>query len=217
MHRATKAFAAAGVPYVGPAAAVMERCYDKFEAGRQVAAAGVHCPETVLADDAARIAPPRILKPRRGSDSIGVRLLGEHPVPSSRRNDAHIVQAYVHGAELTVAVLRGEVGMPLRIELPEGVPYSFLHKYLLRPARGPVGDAALAQRVRSIAAQASRVLGVDWAARIDLMHESSSDRLVFLECDVAPLVSADSAFAASLAAGGMARRRQLQMLLGEAS
>jgi hypothetical protein len=41
---------------------------------------------------------------------------------------------------LTVGVFGDRVGMPLRILLPEGTPYSFLRKYLLRPARAPLAD-----------------------------------------------------------------------------
>jgi D-alanine-D-alanine ligase-like ATP-grasp enzyme len=67
-----------------------------------------------------------------------------------------------------------------------------------------------------VALRAARVLGVDWAARVDFIHERGSDRLLFLECDAAPLVGPRSAFAASLAAGGMARDEQLARLLGEA-
>ena len=35
----------------------------------------------------------------------------------------------------------GKAGAPFRILLPEGTPYSFLHKYLLRPGREAVADA----------------------------------------------------------------------------
>jgi hypothetical protein len=47
------------------------------------------------------------------------------------------------------------------------------------------------------------------------MIEIASGRLRFLECDVAPLVGVGSAFAASLAAAGVAREEQLRLLLGE--
>lgn len=56
-------------------------------------------------------------------------------------------------------------GTPLRIHLPEGAPYSFFRKYLLRPARAPLADAALAERVRSTALGIARMFAVDWAAR----------------------------------------------------
>jgi len=96
------------------------------------------------------------------------------------------------------------------------VPYTFLRKYLRRPKRTPPGDPRLAARVQQSALAAASRLGVDWAARVDFIHERATDRLVFLECDAAPLVGPASAFAASLAAAGMARGEQLARLLGEA-
>jgi D-alanine-D-alanine ligase-like ATP-grasp enzyme len=105
--------------------------------------------------------------------------------------------------------------MPLRIHLPEGTPYSFSRKYLLRPPRSPLANAAFAARVRDSAGRIAEVFGVRWAARIDLIHEQATGRLRFLECDAAPLVGARSAFAASLAAAGMGRAEQLRLLLGE--
>src|SRR5690349_24957929 len=49
------------VPYFGPGSAALERCYDKYEACRQVADA----PRTFLASDAHGLAAPFVLKPRR--------------------------------------------------------------------------------------------------------------------------------------------------------
>ena len=123
----------------------------------------------------------------------------------------------MRGAELTIAVFRDQAGMPLRIFLPEATPYSFLRKYLLRPRHAPLADARLAERVRRTALEIAGIFGVDWAARIDLIHETESDRLRFLECDVAPLVGANSAFAASLEAAGVSRAEQLRMLLDESA
>jgi D-alanine-D-alanine ligase-like ATP-grasp enzyme len=69
--------------------------------------------------------------------------------------------------------------------------------------------------VRDTALRAAAVLGVDWAARVDFMYERETERLLFLECDAAPLIGPGSAFAASLAAGGMRREDQLTRLLSE--
>jgi D-alanine-D-alanine ligase-like ATP-grasp enzyme len=201
--------------YLGPSAAVMERCYDKYEAYRIATANGVDCPATALAGAADMLPFPLVLKPRRGSDSVGVRLFKDGPLPARVRTDDYIAQEYVRGAELTVAVLRARAGMPLRILLPEGTPYSFFRKYLLRPPRAPLGDAGLAERVRRAALKIAEVFSVDWAARIDLIHAAATDRLCFLECDVAPLVGAHSAFAASFQAAGIGRAEQLRMLLNK--
>jgi D-alanine-D-alanine ligase-like ATP-grasp enzyme len=208
-----QALTRAGKSYLGPHAKVMARCYDKYEAHRIVTSNGVDSPATALASEAGAIPIPLVLKPRRGSGSIGVRLLKKGPIPERLRTDRHIAQQYVRGTELTVAVCRERVGMPLRIILPEGTPYSFFRKYLLRPPRVPVTDAGLAERVRRTSLEIAAVFGVDWAARIDLIHETTTDRLRFLECDVVPLVGVQSAFAASFEASGINRAEQLRMLL----
>jgi len=206
----------AALSYVGPGAEVIERCYDKYRAHAIAIAAGVDSPATALANAADAIPYPLILKPRRGSDSIGIRLLQGGPIPPAGRTEDNIAQEYVRGTELTVAVMHGRVGAPLRIVLPEGKPYSFLRKYLLRPDHAPLTDPALVERVRNAALSIARAFAVDWAVRIDLIHETGSGRLRFLECDAAPLVGAQSAFAASLEAAGISRREQLRLLLNEA-
>jgi len=213
MLQAAHALTDASIRYMGPRAAVMERCYDKYEASRIASAAGVASPRTALGCDAAPETFPAILKPRRGSDSIGVRILRRGPVPPRARDDRHIVQPLVHGSEITIGVLQGTVGDPLRILLPQGVPFSFARKYILRPRMVPLDDARLAARVRDAAGLVARTFEVGWAARIDFICETTSDTLFFLECDVAPLLGARSAFAASLAAAGVGRTLQLRLIL----
>lgn len=213
MLAAAKSLTGVGIHYLGPSGGVMERCYDKYEAYRIATANGVDCPDTVLATETGSVSSPLVVKPRRGSDSIGVRLLRAAPIPARMRTDGYIAQQHIRGAELTVAVLHERAGMPLRILLPEGAPYSFYRKYLLRPPRAPLADTGLAERVRLFALKIARIFGVDWAARVDLIHEAATDRLCFLECDVAPLIGAHSAFAASLEAAGIRRAEQLRLLL----
>jgi len=188
------------VPYFGPGSAALERCYDKYQACRRIASA----PRTYLASEAHSLPAPFVLKPRRGSDSIGVRLVGD--VPPRKRNEDHLVQERIVGDEVTVALFRERVGVPLRILLPPGTPYSFLHKYLWRPARQVLHDEA----ILDAAFAAGRALGVDWAARVDFIVCDGVPH--FLECDVAPLVGRGSAFAASFAAAGVKRATQLAWL-----
>ena len=106
-----------------------------------------------------------------------------------------------------MAVLHETVGAPLRIELPPGAIYSFARKYLLRPRRVAIVD----EEVQKTALRIATLFGVNWAARVDFIR--SGNRLVFLECDVAPLVGMGSAFADSLAAGDMPRAEQLRRLI----
>jgi len=148
MLDAARALTDASIPYIGPSAGAMARCYDKYEAWRIASAAGIDCPATALARDAGTLSFPLYIKPRRGSDSIGVRLLRRGPIPPRWRTDFCIAQERIVGAELTIAALHGRIGVPLQIFLPEGTPYTFTRKYLWRPARAPVVEAPLAGRVR---------------------------------------------------------------------
>ena len=217
MLQATHALTLAARPYSGPAAAVLECSYDKHEAFRVAMAHGIACPATALAAQAGAIPFPLVLKPRRGSDSIGVKVLRSAPIPNRLLTDEHIAQEYVRGTELTIGVIRGQAGRPLRILLPEGTPYSFIRKYLFPPAREALRDDLLAARVRDTALRIARFFGINWAARIDFIYDARHDRLCFLECDAAPLVGTASAFAASLAAAGITRAEQLRLLIDDSN
>lgn len=203
------------VPYIGPRATVMQVCYDKYEACRLAAAQDIDVPATALGSEAGSILPPLVLKPRRGSDSLGVRF--PRRIPSRCATPEYIVQRRIRGADLTVASLRGRTGVPLRILLPEGTPYSFARKYLLPARRAPLADAALSRRVRDLAARIAALFGSDWAARVDFILETGTGRLCFLECDVAPLIGDGSAFTESLSLAGMTRAEQLRLLLEPAA
>ncbi len=216
MVAAVRALEPAGITYHGPGAAALERCYDKWRAYQIVSQAGIDCPATRLATEAIDFAPPFIVKPRRGSDSIGLRVVRGARLPARLKIAAMLVQPQVIGAELTVGVIDGHVGEPLRLALAEGEPYTFVRKYLRPPQRAPLTDRTLAARAQHAALAVTQALGVDWAARVDFIRERASGRLLFLECDAAPLVGPASAFAASMAAAGMARSEQLARLLGEA-
>jgi len=213
MLAAVRALSRAAVRYVGPGAPALERCYDKYEAWRIAAEHGIDAPATALASRADALRPPLVVKPRRGSDSIGLRMVRDGPLPARLRTDRYIAQELVRGSELTVATLNGEVGTPLQILLPEGVLYRFWRKYLLRPRHRSVHDPALHERVREAAHRIAVMLGVDWAARVDFIHEPATGRLRFLECDAAPLIGPASAFAASFTASGMSRPEQLRRVL----
>ena len=195
MLRAIGRLTAAGIPYIGPGAAVMQLCYDKRAAADRLRDAGIDTPAEVTSY-------PMVIKPRRGSDSLGVRIARSGPIPPDC-----LGQELLAGTEITVAVLHETVGAPLRIELPPGTIYSFARKYLLPARRVPIVD----KQAQKTALRIATLFGVNWAARVDFIR--TGDRLVFLECDVAPLVSAGSAFADSLAAAGMPRAEQLRRLI----
>jgi D-alanine-D-alanine ligase-like ATP-grasp enzyme len=104
--------------------------------------------------------------------------------------------------------------MPLRILCPSDTVHVSPQVCCRRAAC--LADAGLAERVRRTALEIAAIFA-NWAARIDLIHETGTGRLRFLECDVAPMVSASSAFAGSFEAAGMSRAEQLRLLLNENS
>jgi D-alanine-D-alanine ligase-like ATP-grasp enzyme len=211
MRRAARLLGESGASYFGPSTTSLELCYDKWTASRLVAESGIACPESRLATNADSLRRPIVLKPRRGSDSIGLRFVDKGRIPRLARNDHTLAQTRIIGPEFTVGVINGVAGLPLRLLLPEGTPYTFVRKYLLRPAREALTEAP---EVREAALHVASVVKANWAVRVDFMLERGSKRLMFLECDAAPLVGPNSAFAESLAAAGMARCEQLSHLLG---
>lgn len=212
MFEAVEALSTARVPYIGPGFDSMKRCYDKYSACRLITAAGFACPQTELGIEADRIDFPAVAKPRWGSDSIGLRRYAHGPVPATKRNERYVVQRHIRGTEITIGVLNGQAGAPLHVCIPDGALYTFARKYVLRPRIVPVTEQRFAARVRAEALRVAATLGVDWAARIDFIHEPGTDLLHFLECDVAPLVGPGSAFDTSLRAAGVARSEQLKQL-----
>ena len=97
MLRVARELTRARIAYYGPRDAVMELCYDKLRATRLAEAEGIACPRTMLGDVAAAFDFPLIVKPRRGSDSIGLRLLRKGPLPARYRTSEYLVQEVVRG------------------------------------------------------------------------------------------------------------------------
>ena len=135
MLLATRVLTSSGVAYRGPDPLALARCYDKWSAYQTLAANGIDCPETRLTDEADAVPRPLVVKPRRGSDSLGIRIVRAGALPSRLRKRHLLVQQQIFGSELTVGVIDGVAGMPLRLILPEGAAYTFARKYLLRPRR----------------------------------------------------------------------------------
>lgn len=215
MVKATRELTTAGIKYVGPSPGVLEECYDKLFAEEQAEKSGVFCPPTFTADDSVALAPPLLLKPRRGSDSLGIKMCRDGKVPKSRTTSEYLVQPFIVGAEVTVAVLNGKVGVPVEIMRPEGKLYSFLRKNLMKTKKKELDDPELSKRIQRIAAQIAEIFAIDWAARVDFLYEKASGRIYFLECDAAPAIGVSSSFADSLRRMGVTREEQIALIVGD--
>src|SRR5689334_25078961 len=86
MRSAARTLTLASLSYIGPRVKTIERSYDKYEAAHIVGAAGFDVPETMLGNAAEHISLPLIVKPRCGSDSIGVRIVNTGRIPPSKQN-----------------------------------------------------------------------------------------------------------------------------------
>src|ERR1051325_10875567 len=101
MLAVTEELTRAGIRYFGPRPEVMQVCYDKLQATRLAAADGVDCPANALGSAAGSITFPLVVKPRRGSDSLGLRVLAKGPLPARVRNGDYIAQELIRGTEVT--------------------------------------------------------------------------------------------------------------------
>ncbi len=217
MVQVTSELSSRGIAYAGPTASVLAECYDKQNAYRLASEHEIECPETIPVREYRFQFQPALIKPRRGSDSLGVRVIRDGRIPARFAKEEYLVQPFLFAEELTVGVLSGYIGNPLRILRPEGEIYSFVRKNLKNTPKVKVEDGSLVRRIRGIAEIVQRIFRVDWAARIDLLYDRKHDIVYFLECDATPLIGATSSFAQSLGVAGLHRDDQLRLLLAERS
>jgi D-alanine-D-alanine ligase len=120
---------------------------------------------------------PLVVKPSREGSTIGISIARSrealrHGIDTAAALDGTVlVEDFIDGSELTVAVLNGEA-LPIIQIVPNGGFYDYHAKYTagetqyLLPA--PI-DAASTQRMQQAAVDACRALGCRGAARVDFM------------------------------------------------
>jgi carbamoyl-phosphate synthase large subunit len=105
-----------GVTVRAPCPDVAERCCDKFEMARWLAASGLPTPTTWTAADAPWAAAGRVVKPRRGVGSVGVRVLRTKADLERLRGDATVVvQELCDPPEITLDVFASRAGTETRV------------------------------------------------------------------------------------------------------
>jgi D-alanine-D-alanine ligase len=171
--KAKAVMAAAGVPVPGG------RLYDRFEAAR----------EHVMA-------PPYVVKPNAQGSSVGVIMVFEGAngppqeliQPSWTFGDEVLIEPYIRGLELAVAVMDGKA-----LTVTEIVPRTGFYDYDAKygedgsshvvPARIPEPVAA---RAKAFAELAHSALGCRGVTRSDLRYDDINDLLVLLEVNTQP-------------------------------
>lgn len=205
-----------GIPYTGAGVQASRVAFDKNLAKEKFLAAGVPTPasEIVSGVRPPSIPAPFVVKPPREGSSVGVTIVKDSAQALAAMENAAqygseiLVEAFVEGMELTVAIL-DDVAMPIvHIIPPEGV-YDMASKYpWLSGAKGsqyicPADlDAETTRRVQEAALAGHRSLGVEIYSRVDVLLDAAGNPFV-LEANTIPGMTETSLLPKSAAAHGI--------------
>ena len=192
------------LPYTGPGAAASRLCMDKPATKAVLRRAGIPTPEgAVVTVEAAAFPPPFplpvVVKPPRDGSSVGlskVTVPGQWPeaVRRAAAQDARgeaLVERYVPGRELDVAVVLGEALPPIEILAPGGW-YDWHAKYAEGGSRHAFPEEdAMTREARRLAERAYAATGCRGAVRMDFRLSPEGD-LFMLEVNTVPGCTARS-------------------------
>ncbi len=206
-----------GIPYTGSGVLASSLAMDKVMAKAVLAANGLDVPKGVVVaspdDPAAWTVPlPAFVKPVAQGSSVGAAIV-ERPgelagaIAGALRHDARaMVEELVRGAELTCAVIGNDelTALPVIEITTRRAFFDYKAKYdkgeseEIVPARIPT---ELARRVRDAAVVAHGALGCRGMSRTDFIV--SGDRLVTLEVNTIPGMTANSLLPKAARAAGI--------------
>jgi D-alanine-D-alanine ligase len=208
-----------GVPYTGAGVESSRRAFDKNLAKAAFTAAGVPTPKAEILNVAkgpqspSFPAPFVVKAPRQGS-SVGVHIVRDPAMAAAAIADAAqygddiLVEEFIEGMELTVAILDDRPLPIVHIIPPEGV-YDMASKYpWLSGAQGsqyicPADlDEATTHAVQQAALAAHRALGVEIYSRVDVLLDSHG-RPYVLEANTIPGMTETSLLPKAAAAAGI--------------
>jgi len=186
------------IPYTGSGVLASAVAMDKNATKRMVR----KCPGVVLAPDRVvrrgekvrRVAYPVVVKPMEGGSTLGITIartkqeLAAGLDAAFALGDAVLLEAFVTGDEITVAVLDGEALPVVRI-VPESGFFDFDAKYTKGRTRYEVPapiSAAAAMAAQSAAVEVYRTIGCRGLARADFIVRTDDDVPVFLEINTIP-------------------------------
>jgi D-alanine-D-alanine ligase len=190
-----------GLPYSHSGVLASALAMDKAKSKSVLAAAGVTVPGGGLFDrfDAARghvMPPPYVVKPNAEGSSVGVFLVFEGAngppqdliAPSWTFGDQVMIEPYIPGKELAVAVMDGKALAVTDIQPRSGF-YDFEAKYgeggSVHVLPAPIPQAA-ARRAMAMAELAHAALGCRGVTRSDFRYDDVNDLLVLLEVNTQP-------------------------------
>jgi D-alanine-D-alanine ligase len=203
-----------GIPYTHSGVRASALAMHKPTARDIFAAAGLRCPEgCVVSREEILCGPvmdtPFVVKPLDEGSSVGVTLVfeGETYQPNDTLGDEVLVERYIPGREIQVAVMDGRALGAIEVQ-PTGRFYDYETKYVdglakhVMPAELPPADY---QKALDISAQAHRILGCRGVTRADLRCDDTSGGYEFylLEVNTQPGLTPLSLVPEVAAAGGI--------------
>lgn len=208
-----------GVPYTGAGVESSRTAFDKNLAKAAFRKAGVPTPAAEILDVSGGLKRPSIpvpfvVKPPREGSSVGVHIVKDPARAEAAIADAAkfgndiLVEEFVEGMELTVAIVDDKAYPVVHIIPPEGV-YDMASKYpWLSGATGsqyvcPAElDDATTRAVQEAALAAHRSLGTEIYSRVDVLLDSANRPFV-LEVNTIPGMTDTSLLPKSAAASGI--------------
>ncbi len=210
-----------GVPYTGAGVASSRLAFDKAASKERFVDAGVPTPRSrviELGGDPAPAPPlplPMVAKPLREGSSVGVHIIrepGELPPALAdlrRFGKEALVEEYIEGRELTVAIL-DDAALPVIHIRPRSGFYDMSNKYpwlnqgggtdYFCPADLP---DEVTKAVQQAALEAHRCLGVEVYSRVDLLLRESDLSAFVLEVNTIPGMTSSSLLPKAAAAAGI--------------
>jgi D-alanine-D-alanine ligase len=179
-----------GIPYTGSGVAASSLAMDKVRTKRLLQAGGLPVPadrvlsptEALESDVHIPFDVPLVVKPAAEGSSVGTSVVTERgDLPAALADAARwgqvLVEEFVAGPEVTVAMLDGQAMPPVEIRPHDGF-YDYRNKYTkgrtsyICPAR--ISDAATG-RIQEMAIRACELIGVTGVARVDFMLAGGDD------------------------------------------
>lgn len=174
------------------------------------------------------MAPPYVIKPNAQGSSVGVFIVREganRPPeqlldPDWSFGDDVLVEEFVDGKELTVAVMHGRGALAVTEILPMGDWYDFDAKYAEGGSRHEVPaqiSPAVAKRCMRAAEDAHDALGCRGVTRSDFRYDPKTDKLALLEVNTQPGMTPTSLVPEQAAHVGMSFEQLVGWILEDAS
>ncbi|WP_298283918.1 D-alanine--D-alanine ligase [Acidocella sp.] len=204
-----------GIPYTHSGVRASAMAMDKAAAKAVFAAAGLPiAPHRVieieeLAEDDP-LPPPYVVKPLNEGSSVGVFIVREGgnsraEIVAAWHYGPAMVEQYIPGRELTVGVLE-DFALTVTEILSAEAFYDYTAKYAAGGSRHVVPAQIpdeVADEAKNIAVAAHRALGCRGASRADLRFDDETGRLILLEVNTQPGMTATSLLPEQAAYTGM--------------